>query len=116
MNIELEGEFVEYHGIPWFRMARNTIFTTSGGVLKKPKDGLEVQVYVSNQYNGGIIVNDRWVAGIEVPAACAPTGFMLDGSIGCGLQLNSRPPLATRILRAIKEIKPLKKDEYEEQT
>lgn len=101
MSIELEGEFVKYGGKPWFKMARNTIFKASGGVLKTPKDGLEVQVYATNQYNGGIIVNDKWVQGIEVPTAQVPAGFTLEG-IGCGLQLNSRPPLATRIMRTIK--------------
>jgi hypothetical protein len=55
---------------------------------------------VSYRYNGGIVIDDEWYAGYEVPPPVVPAGFELVG-IGCGLQLNARPPYATQYLRPL---------------
>ncbi len=55
---------------------------------------------VSYQYNGRIVLDGKWYAGYEVPDPIVPKGFELVG-IGCGLELNAHPPLATRYLKPI---------------
>jgi hypothetical protein len=55
---------------------------------------------VSYKYNGGIIINNKWYEGYEVPKPKVPKGFKLVG-IGCGLQLNTHPPYATSYLKPI---------------
>jgi len=49
---------------------------------------------VSYRYNGGIVVNGKWHEGYLVPRPHVPKGYMLTG-IGCGFQMNARPPQAT---------------------
>jgi len=58
---------------------------------------------VSYTYNGGTVIDDEWYSGYEVPAPKVPKGFELV-DIGVGLQLNARPPYATKFLRKIKKI------------
>jgi len=53
---------------------------------------------VSQTYNGGIVIDDKWYKGYQVPRPKVPKGFKLV-SIGCGLQLNARPPYATYYLK-----------------
>jgi hypothetical protein len=55
---------------------------------------------VSYEYNGGIVIADKWYKGYEVPPPYLPVGYKLVG-IGVGLQLNARPPLATARLKPI---------------
>lgn len=65
---------------------------------------------VSYQYNGGIVIDDEWFDGYEVPEPDVPEGFELKG-IGCGLQLNARPPYATRYLKPLDEERKITKSE-----
>ena len=53
---------------------------------------------VSYEYNGGIVLDDEWYDGFEVPSPIVPAGFELVG-IGIGLQLNAQPPYATAYLK-----------------
>lgn len=55
---------------------------------------------VSYTYNGGIVIDDEWYEGYEVPPPRVPKGFELC-SIHCGLQLNACPPYATAYLRPL---------------
>ena len=57
----------------------------------------EVTFPVSYTYNGGTIINEEWFDGFDVPEPQVPHGFVLE-SIGVGLQMNSRPPIATMFL------------------
>jgi len=59
-------------------------------------DGWLVEYPVSYDFNGG--------PSYHVPPPIVPEGFELVG-IGCGLQLNARPPLATMYLKPLKENK-----------
>jgi len=68
-------------------------------VGEKWADGYLVHYPVSYTYNGGIVVDGQWYAGIHVPSPNIPEGFALVG-IGVGLQLNARPPYATMLLKA----------------
>jgi len=69
--------------------------------VRRPKPGKSVEVTfaVSYRYNGGIVIDDEWYAGYEVPPPIVPEGFMLVG-IGVGLELNSHPPYATQLMKA----------------
>lgn len=53
---------------------------------------------VTYRYNGGICVGDEWYEGYEVPHPDVPEGWELV-NIGVGLQLNSKPPYATMVLK-----------------
>lgn len=55
---------------------------------------------VSYRYNGGIVINGKWYEGFEVVKPKVPKGFKLY-NIGCGLQLNARPPYATSYLEPL---------------
>jgi hypothetical protein len=55
---------------------------------------------VSYRYNGGIIIGDKWFNGYKIPQPKIPKGWKLV-NIGCGLQLNSRPPFAINVLQPI---------------
>ena len=55
-------------------------------------------VAVSYTYNGGIIIDGKLYQGFEVPQPKVPKGFKLVG-IGCGFQLNARPPYATAFIK-----------------
>ena len=57
----------------------------------------EVTYPVSYTYNGGIIIDDEWYDGFEVPRPIVQEGFKLVG-IGVGLDFNARPPQATCLL------------------
>lgn len=63
----------------------------------KGKEGDEVKYPVSYNYNGGIVIENRWYDGFIVGQPLLPKGLELQ-SIGVGLQLNATPPLATAIL------------------
>ena len=69
------------------------------GVVKYP---------VSYRYNGGIIVEGKWHDGYEVGDPIVPDGYELVG-MGVGLQLNSRPPIATEYLQKVKKARKAKK-------
>ena len=60
----------------------------------------EVQFPVSYRYNGGTIIGGKWYSGYEVPPPIVPSGYKLV-SLGVGLQLNSRPPFATMLLKKL---------------
>ena len=64
---------------------------------------------VSYRYNGGTIVGDKWYDGFVVAKPKVPKGFELVG-IGCGLQLNAKPPYATRYLKPLNGKRILKKE------
>ena len=57
---------------------------------------------VSYRYNGGIIIGNKWHEGFKIPRPKIPKGWELH-NLGCGLQLNSRPPYATNVLMPINE-------------
>lgn len=80
-----------------FKCAAPVINPHQKGLEKWGKDRL-VQYPVSISYNGGIVIEDEWYSGYEVPPPIVPDGWELV-SIHCGLQLNARPPLATQIIR-----------------
>lgn len=61
----------------------------------------EVTYPVSYRYNGGIIVDGKWYKGYDVPKPDVPEGYELI-DIGVGLQLNAKPPYATKVLSPIK--------------
>jgi len=85
---KLKGRFEDYKGKRWFRMKRPD--------LRECKQG-EVQFPTGVRYNGGTIVNGKWVQGILIAEPILPKGFMLR-NIGVGLQLNCCPPYATKYL------------------
>lgn len=58
-----------------------------------------IQYLVSYDYNGGTVIKDQWYKGYVVPEPQLKEGYKLQG-IGCGLQLNARPPYATAMLVA----------------
>ena len=62
-------------------------------------DGYLVMFPVSCRYNGGICVDDVHYDGFDVPKVQATDGYRFV-DIGCGLQLNARPPYATKLLLA----------------
>lgn len=71
--------------------------------LKKTEkwaDGYLVQYPVSYKYNGGTIIDGEWYKGFKVPPPEIPEGYELV-DIGIGLQLNSKPPIATKYLKPI---------------
>lgn len=86
------------------RIARPTLKVTEKWV-----DGYLVTFAVSYRYNGGIVINEKFYEGFTVPAPRVPKGYVLTG-IGCGLQLNARPPFATQMISR-KDGKPCKKSE-----
>lgn len=65
---------------------------------------------VSYKYNGGIVVDGKLYNGYNVPSPKVPKGFKLT-SIGCGLQLNAKPPYATQYLKPLDENRVVKKSE-----
>lgn len=71
----------------------------------QPKERQEVTYAVSYTYNGGIVIDDKWYEGYEVPAPYILPGFGIVG-IGVGLQLNARPPYATGVLKPVDKIAP----------
>ena len=64
---------------------------------------------VSVSYNGGITIDGKWYEGFKVPSPKVPKGFKLVG-IGCGHQLNARPPYATMYLEPKDDKTVLKRD------
>ena len=64
---------------------------------RSPKGRCEVSYDVSYEYNGGVIVENEWYKGFEVPPPILPEGYELH-NIGVGLQLNAQPPYATALL------------------
>ena len=66
-------------------------------VSEKWCDSFLVTYPVSYRYNGGIIIDGQCYEGFKVAKPKVPKGFKLT-SIACGLQLNARPPFATRYL------------------
>jgi len=65
---------------------------------EKWADGFLVSFPVSYEYNGLIEVDNKLYRGFRVPKPFVPKGFKLV-NIGIGLQLNARPPVATRYLK-----------------
>ena len=55
---------------------------------------------VSIRYNGGTVIDGEWYEGFKVAKPKVPKGFKLVG-IGCGLQLNAKPPYATSYLQPL---------------
>jgi hypothetical protein len=74
-------------------------------------DGYLITFPVSYRYNGGISVNNRHYEGFTVKNPKIPKGFETK-SICCGLQLNAKPPLATRMILR-KDGKKFTKNELE---
>jgi len=66
--------------------------------IKGKKTSIEVTHPVSIRYNGGTIIGDKWYRGYYVPDPIIPDGYKLV-DIGVGLQLNARPPYATKLLK-----------------
>jgi hypothetical protein len=66
----------------------------------QPKERCEVTYSVSYIYNGGIVINDEWYDGYEVPPPIISIGYGIV-DIGVGLQLNAEPPYATGVLKPI---------------
>jgi hypothetical protein len=64
---------------------------------KIPKLGKRVTFPVSYRYNGGTFVDGEWYDGFFVPPPVVPDGYELVG-MGCGLQMNCRPPYVTLLL------------------
>ena len=65
---------------------------------------------VSYDYNGGTVIDGKWYKGYKVVGKLkVPKGFTLS-SIGCGLQMNGRPPFATVYLKPLTDAK-IKKGE-----
>ena len=60
----------------------------------------EVTFAISNGYNGGILWEGGWYRGFRVPPPDVPAGWKLT-TIGCGPQLNARPPYITMVLEPI---------------
>jgi len=67
-------------------------------------EGKEVTYAVSYSYNGGIVIENKWYDGYEVPPPLLPAGYAIVG-IGVGYQLNARPPLATGYLKPLSKVK-----------
>ena len=63
-------------------------------VSEKWCDSFLVTFPVSYRYNGDFYEGDEAYSGYDVVSPKIPEGFMLKG-IGCGLQLNARPPYDT---------------------
>jgi len=76
---------------------------------EKWSDGYLVTYPVSCRYNGGIVIDDKHYEGFTVPAPKIPKGYYTMG-IGCGLQLNARPPYATSLILRKDEKKFTKKE------
>lgn len=83
----MKGRFETKDGERWFRMARPSLSAKEG----------EVQYPTGVRYNGGTVVNGKWVQGFLIAPPKVPAGFSLR-TMGVGLQLNSRPPYATQYL------------------
>jgi hypothetical protein len=64
---------------------------------------------VTYRYNGLVEVDGKLHSGFKVPAPKVPKGFKLV-TIGCGLQLNARPPHATVYLKPLDGNKVTKKE------
>jgi len=56
--------------------------------------GYLISYPVSYRYNGGISIDGKHYDGFQVKAPKFPKGFQVK-NVGCGLQLNARPPYAT---------------------
>ena len=63
-------------------------------------DGKLIHYTVSYDYNGGMVVDDKWYQGYKVPSPIIPKGYALV-SIGVGLQMNAKPPFATAYLKPL---------------
>lgn len=59
--------------------------------------GREITFPVSCIYNGGVIIDDEWYDGVEVPAPIVPKGYKFK-DIVVGLESNAVPPWATYLL------------------
>jgi hypothetical protein len=107
MDHKVKGRFVKRNNVLWFQMAAPKITVDAKGKPCKPFKGGKwcdswlVYFPTSCRYNGGTIVNGKWVQGVEVGKPKIPKGFELVG-IGCGHQLNAFPPYATRYLKKAK--------------
>lgn len=84
---KLEADSLEY--ARWFHVAAPDLTSKA-----KPGESVRITYPVSISYNGGTVIEDKWYAGYKVPAPIVPRGYELR-DIGCGLELNSHPPLAT---------------------
>jgi hypothetical protein len=104
MDRKRKGRF-EYDeaGKRWFRMARPVIGVDAKGKPMNPHRGEKwgdswlVCYSTGVRYNGGTIINGKWVQGIKIGPPKLPKSYALQ-SIGCGLQLNFCPPYATSLL------------------
>ena len=64
---------------------------------------------ISQTYNGGIVIDNKWYKGFKVAKPKVPRGFKLVG-IGIGSQLNARPPMATMYLEPKDDHKVTRKE------
>ena len=81
-------------------MSKKEYFTCKQPILPK-REGI-VRFPVSYTYNGGIIVNDKWYKGYDVPSPLIPEGYELV-SMAMALQLNAHPPYATMYLKKVEK-------------
>jgi len=89
------------------RNGKDSMYSKSNKIKKYPRpqltkgekwcDGNLVTYPVSEMFNGGVIIDDEWYNGVEVPPPIVPEGYVLK-SIGVGLERNHVPPLATALL------------------
>lgn len=73
---------------------------TAKALANPNSKGYEVTYPVSYRYNGLIEHKGEWYRGFEVPAPKVPKGWRLR-SLGVGLNLNAKPPIATMFLERI---------------
>ena len=103
MGIKRKGKYVFRGGETYFKVPTPVIKLTKSGKPaarhnpEKWGSGWLVQYPTGYRYNGGIIVNDKLVAGFVVDPPKLPDGYRLQG-IGVGLEMNSRPPMLTKSL------------------
>lgn len=63
----------------------------------KPNKAVHVKVNESCTYNGGTVIDGAWYSGITVQPPIVPEGYELR-SIGCGAEMNAKPPYRPMIL------------------
>ena len=74
----------------------------------KPGKGKQVTYRAGITYNGGTVIDGEWYAGYAVPPPIIPVGYELV-DLGIGLELNSRPPQATALLRHMTPVRVLQR-------
>ena len=82
-------------------MVHQQPFFVPGQDFTKTARSKPVRVYVKKSYlyNGGAIINNEWYPGYEVGDPIVPDTHELVYDIGCGWEMNARPPVAVAVLR-----------------